>query len=859
MLFLLLGLALMHRLSSADESSAPWGSCTCSDPRRALKHFLSDPVLLQAMRQAQLTNEQMKAVLAADYVNHMDASAGVYILGCQKLCKTCYKWVRGIVSDEPLKEASLTVRRNLPIKKHAAIGKNGQLSSKKADALHWFLNEVEIWGERMPGCNRGGQIYVPFYVDVSEMWADYRASRGDLAFDAHGKLQILGARSFVDMIRGRGNGSQHCAHVQFTTPATFKKCGECEMYKTSIGSMRKAGLQFSSPQVQAVVVERRAHIAIVSADRGLFLYARRLFQDRSAKVFGDWKDTLLLSADKSSDVFHPERYQQTDLLTKLPQLKGLFYGIMNHSIVQNMAILSAASGIERVVRDDDAAKARRKAAKKGQTTDSTAAGPRAKKGQAKTKTNVSWKGGTVFASFLLTYISNLQRASGGKLAWRHLYLQIDGGERSFVLLCLCGYWLAIGTFDRVTIASHFVGHTHEVVDAMFSELRRALAAGGKSGTLSWVEIANIAHRTFRPDTSAKHGPVHIVEADCVFDLDKFFDGVRNPATKGLWGEKQVKQTSKPHVFEMRVRMDGIVRVPEVRSFVASSNRAEDQMLRDWVDVFKPGAKLPQPNIVPTCDFHTPFERTRTEMVRIMRSSPSGSLGLSEQQIKDYENLKLTPLAVGYFPFLIDELPLHAGPHVVATERLSLPAAAARRRSVGGEKTKRTRSEVEQDEDEFDSNAEDEEEEEEEVPESDEEDEQGKEIVQLLELGGSGRVMVQFSDGSKDTVHRDELPDQLEKEFEKLVKHRQIATRRAEKASLYATWGQTPGQKPRKPRAPKNPAPATTALATAAAAAAATAPAATAPAPAPAPLAAPVVPTKALKKGKAARRRVPKKK
>jgi hypothetical protein len=784
----LLWFLVMHRITSADGDTAPWDQCTCATKYDALKHFLGDPVLLELLRLPNVSPAEMKPVLMADYVNHLDAGVGVYVLGSVQMCRTCYKWVRGIMSDEPMKEASRAMRLLQPIRKHAAIGRRGGLSMKKIDALYWFLAEVNLWGEHMPGSNKGGKIYVPFYVDLYEMWSDYRSVCGAAAYDSNGKLQILGARSFVDMIEGRGNGSNLCAHVQFTTPATFKKCAECESYKTNIGAMRKRGLMFSSPDVQQVVLARRAHISAISADRGLFLYARRLFQLQSTDIPADWSDTLLISADKSSDVFHPERYQQTDVITKLPQLKGLFYGIMNHTACENVAILSAASGIERVVRDDDAAKLRRKAAKKGNTVEAPAA-PRAKKGEAKTKTNVSWKGGTVFASFLLTYISNLQRASaGGRLAQRHLYLQIDGGERSFVLLSLCAYWLAIGTFDRVTIASHFVGHTHEVVDALFSELRRALAAQSKSGTLSWEEIVKIALKTFRANTGAKHGPVHVVEADCLYDLDTFFAGLRNPATKGLWGDKQVKQTQKPHVFEMRVKMVGEHRVPQVRSFVAASNRDSDQMIRDWVDVFKPGAKLPQPTGLLLCDFHTPFERTRTKMVRVLRANPEGSLGLSEEQIGHYERLRLAPVTAEFAPFRLTQLPESA-----LLEKLIAPVAPARasRKASGGKRKTAQQEEYEEYEED------DEESGEKEDSEEEEEEEEQKEIVDLLELGGNGRVLVQFADGSKKTVHRDELPDHLEPKYETLVKARQIATRRAEKESRYATWGQDPGKKPRK--------------------------------------------------------------
>jgi hypothetical protein len=808
----------MHRTFSDDDP--PWDCCKCGilgvGAHVVLKHFLSNPALLRDMRMPHMSQEEFKAILCSDYVNHVDAGDGVYVLGTQQMCKSCYMWLRGVISPEPLKQASLTVRKGWPIKRHGRIGKTGILSQKKLDALGWFLREVELWGERMPGATMSGKLYVPFYVDKYELYCDYREACGPGVYDENGRLQILGARSFIDMIKGRGPSGKYCKHVQFTKAAAFKKCGECEMYKTQIGALRKAGFRFESQEVQAVVFSRRAHITIVSSDRGLFLWARRLYQGPSPLIPDEWVATLLISGDKSSDVFHPERFVQTDAITKLPQLKGLFFGIMNHSACENVAILSPASGVERVVRDDDAAKVRRKQRKKNGGAGEVAAPARAKKGQAKMKVSVSWKGGTIFASFLLTYISQLQK-TGAKLP-RHLYLQIDGGERSYVLLCLCAYWLAIGTFDRVTIASHFPGHTHEAVDAMFSELRRALKAHSDSGTLTWEEILTIAQKTFQVNTTAKHGPVHVVEPDCVFDLDKYFEGVRSPKLKGLWGEKNKVQTEKPHVYELCVRIVDSVRVPEVRSFVCASNKADDELIRDWAQVFIPFANLPPPTNLPVLDFHAPFERNRNEMVRVMRSSAVGSLGLSDAQIQHYENLKLVPLQIEPSPFGIQVLPSCAAERkpapaaVVAPQPQGRQQRGARQQDAAvraqGAKRKGREDFAEESEEESGEQGEDEQDEDdrEEEGEENEEDDNGEDhednnsqIVNLLEMAGNGRVLAQFGNGRKKIVHRDELPDKLENAYKKLVKESQKRARQAEKDVLYNVWHQQVGAQPRQNR------------------------------------------------------------
>jgi hypothetical protein len=379
----------------------------------------------------------------------------------------------------------------------------------------------------------------------------------------------------------------------------------------------------------------------------------------------------------------------------------------------------------------------------------------------------------------------------------HLYLQIDGGERTFTLLCLCGYWLAIGVFEKVTIASHFPGHTHEVVDAMFSELRRALAAQSHAGTLSWDEIVKIAHLTFRSDTAAKHGPVRVVEADCIFDLDKFFAGVRNPELKGLWGDRLKKQIEKPHVYEMCVVVVDNVRVPEVRSYTTASNKNDDTLIKGWTRVFAKSATLPQPTNIPTADFYSAFERSRSEMVRIMQSSTPGSLGLSDTQIQHYVNLKLAPLVVDAMPFGIVALPPCAVEMVVPPVSQAAGTRQMRKetRPAAASSRGRKRKDECSDEDGDEHREEEEEEEEEENNDDEEEDEEedNRTIVHLVELGGNGRVLVQYTNGSRKTVHRDELPDELEIEYRKLLKKKQDSTRATEKAVRYANWQASPGQ------------------------------------------------------------------
>jgi hypothetical protein len=102
---------VMQRVSSFKDP--PFDACKCPVPRAVLKHFLGDEVLLGQMRMPLMLPDQFKAILCADYVNHVDAGQGVYVLGAQQMCKSCYKWVRGLVSSEPLKQASLTVRRGV--------------------------------------------------------------------------------------------------------------------------------------------------------------------------------------------------------------------------------------------------------------------------------------------------------------------------------------------------------------------------------------------------------------------------------------------------------------------------------------------------------------------------------------------------------------------------------------------------------------------------------------------------------------------------------------------------------------------------------------------------------------------------
>ncbi len=370
--------------------------CHCENKFAAVRHFMSFPVLLEQLRAPLLTGDQFKAVLRDDYVRHLDCGRGVYSLGNWFVCRHCHQWRRGLQSRGPMKEASAAVRLSWPLRKHRRFGMIGLLSEKKLDAIRWIRKELEIWGERMAGSNKSGMLYVPFYISPFEMYDDFLVCCGANAYDETGKCQVIGEQSFVKLFTN-GRGSEYLSDIQFTTPATFKKCSECEACKTLLRDLRKRGVPFTDPAVQAVVLRRRLHVVDIRADRHHFASARESFRTcldlptaQHAAILGKWNDTLLISADKSSDVFHPERFQQTDVSTQLPQFKGLLYGIMDHTFCENVAIFSAASGVPRQVRANEGAKEKKKRKKQGLPEPEPR--PRAKPEEAKWTTSISWKG-----------------------------------------------------------------------------------------------------------------------------------------------------------------------------------------------------------------------------------------------------------------------------------------------------------------------------------------------------------------------------------------------------------------------------------------------------------------------------------
>src|SRR6187455_1466159 len=98
----------MHRFCSqtARSPAPPYEECTCMEQRVALDYFLQHPEQLEMLRLIQLTNEEMKAVLVADNVNHKIAGHGKYPIGSFVVCVHCFQWLRGLFSLEPMKAAS---------------------------------------------------------------------------------------------------------------------------------------------------------------------------------------------------------------------------------------------------------------------------------------------------------------------------------------------------------------------------------------------------------------------------------------------------------------------------------------------------------------------------------------------------------------------------------------------------------------------------------------------------------------------------------------------------------------------------------------------------------------------------------
>lgn len=755
-----------------------------------LQYFVAHELELEMLRLTYLTNEQMKAVLVADQVNHSLTGHGRYPIGGRIVCSHCFRWLRGLVSREPLKTASGIVVRGLPIQPHARTGMSWE-SAKTRDAIEWIKREANLWGEPMPGAHRSGMIYVPFFTNPDDLYEFYVAACGTRAKDADGKRQIVSKRSFIDLFKGYGKGAKELRNIQFTSPAAFKCCAQCFTLKTQLGALRKKGLDPSDPKVKEVQKERKKHLDEIARQRSQFLLMREALSSNSEfpRVvlatesgdlfwqFPDEEDVLLISTDKSTDLTHPERFVETENSTKLTQFKGLFYGVLNHTLGRGTVILSPANGVVRMVRNDDAAKLRRKQQRQGRDQ-----GPvsqtRARPGEALQKVSVSWKGASVMCTFLLLHLHSL-RQSGQCADRQHLYLQIDGGERSFSLLCLVSYLVAIGWFDKVTIASHFPGHTHEVIDAVFSELRRRLHIG-RTGPQTYEEIQKIAREVYSgKPTLAKHGPIDCTEADVIYNFDRLWKGVRNLETKGLWDMRGKAQDNKPHVFQVAFDLDGQIRIPKVRSFVSASNMTPATMMRNWTPVFKPGVRLPEPRELTEMDFRAQFVEDCERLTTTLRDHPTGALGLSEDQIVSYEKLKLGPTPQGLQPFGRATLPESAWLHL---------CSHAQQLSQQGKKRGRRDGIVHDEESEDEAGAEEEDDDEGDDSESDFDFHQ-QEIVELLEVSGSARCLVRYANGTQDTVHHDNLPDWLEQRYQELLQEKREKRNALQKDVMRSSWFQ----------------------------------------------------------------------
>jgi hypothetical protein len=796
-------LVAMHRFTS-QTPNAPSDPQECSCDGRIV-HELQGSSQLDSFRCSLLNNDQFKIVLRMDYLNHVMCPYGEYQIAGGNTCRSCYMWLRGLISREPLKEASLAVRKGLPVHRH---GRTGQkiITEKKLDAIFFVLSECEVWGERMPdGYSRAGTLFVPFYDNPYDFWLAYKACCGPRAYDCRGGLQILSARAFCDLFYGRGTGHHFLKHIQFRRPAAFKKCSTCEKYGTQLRDLREKGMRPGCMEVDRVLQERKEHLDLVRSDRLFFLTARMALADLAMQLPGHILRTesrrvppahlalarRLLHADKSADIMHPSRFQQTDLITKLPQYGGLLFGLLDFTALRGWALMHPGDGIARMVRDDDAARLRKKAEKKAaapkaqskpkrgyyssdalsrassRAPSSTNSNPdpathpteRAVAGGAKMKESVSWKGAIVFSTFLLSWLQNLWELGGS--VEPHLYLQIDGGERTFTLLLLCAYLITIGKFEMVTIASHFPGHTHEVIDTLFSELRRAIAAAA-SGSLTWTEIVDIAKRIYHGEaTSAKHGPVLYKEVQTMYDLDSFFKSLRNPGLRGLWNLRELDQHQKPHAFILQYRLEDGQRVVYLQSYVCASNLSEETLLTDWVPIFAPGAKLPSPSDVLTVDINQPFERKRTGLVSILESSPEGSLGLTARQVESYKLLRPPKLVTPPLPFGVTALPPHAGTGLAPSN----PTQLSKKRAQLSTAVEEAEEEEEEKSSDLDNCVED-----------------------LMELRGSGTLLVKMSDGTMSTIVRDQVPDHLEGRYVQLVKERQDARIATARDTIYETWG-----------------------------------------------------------------------
>lgn len=89
-----------------------------------------------------------------------------------------------------------------------------------------------------------------------------------------------------------------------------------------------------------------------------------------------------------------------------------------------------------------------------------------------------------------------------------IHPQVDGGSdaRGFVLLMMLSTLMSLGWIDRATIASLIPGHTHEDIDALFSELWKALKTkNGNAVYRTWSEIMKKArHCSFMWFSSLHH-------------------------------------------------------------------------------------------------------------------------------------------------------------------------------------------------------------------------------------------------------------------------------------------------------------------------------------------------------------------
>jgi hypothetical protein len=288
-----------------------------------------------------------------------------------------------------------------------------------------------------------------------------------------------------------------------------------------------------------------------------------------------------------------------------------------------------------------------------------------------------------------------------------------------------------------------------------------------------------------------HGPLHLAEPDVIYDFDKFLVGIRNPELKGLFDLQEQDQAKKPHVFEVQYLVENGVRIPKVRSFIAASNAVQENMVRDWVEVFRRNVPLPSPSALTEMPFCEQFEKDRNELVKILRDHPLGSLGLTEEQISSYEHLELAAQQ-DLLPFFgMNNLPHCA--NLLSTNQQEQRQRDRRGRgglTFGEEKS----------EDIFEDEVEEEQEENEEEEQDESDDDQ--EIVGLIEVSGRGRCHVLFRNGQEGVVHRDSIPEDLEGLYKELLDENRKKQKRAEKEVRTAVWFQKNNLAPSKRNAKK---------------------------------------------------------